>query len=316
VGLESATYISQLVQTYPLTTDPKQQGDDHITLIKKVLQNTFPNAARAIYFPDSSIKSASFSALATQMNVTFLVDTTAGDVIATMPSLTASDAGWQCHVMKTSLDANAIFITPPSGTVQSGPLLLTKTRRGIPGVPCRVVWTGSSWIAERAERTPVGSLIDNELATIPVGYVLPNGQTLAGTAGSVFPDYFAAKGSLVTRDLTGRIVAMKEAIATRLTVAGSGIDGALLGAIGGLENHVLSVPQIPAHNHTLTDPGHTHTEDGIQGGPNISGGGGFAHAAQNTSLAFTGVSIAPAGGGLAHNNTQPTIVLNKILVVE
>ena len=42
MGLESATYVSQLVTTNPTSTDPKSQGDDHLRLIKTVLQNTFP----------------------------------------------------------------------------------------------------------------------------------------------------------------------------------------------------------------------------------------------------------------------------------
>ena len=32
-----------------------------------------------------------------------------------------------------------------------------------------------------------------------------------------------------------------------------------------------------------------------------------------TNNAFTGITIANAGGGGAHNNTQPTIILNHIL---
>jgi hypothetical protein len=41
MGLESATYISQLVATNPLATDPISQGDDHLRLIKSVLQSQF-----------------------------------------------------------------------------------------------------------------------------------------------------------------------------------------------------------------------------------------------------------------------------------
>jgi len=41
MGLESATYISQLVATNPLATDAISQGDDHLRLIKAVLKNQF-----------------------------------------------------------------------------------------------------------------------------------------------------------------------------------------------------------------------------------------------------------------------------------
>ena len=39
MGLETATKISELVATNPTPTDPKSQGDDHLRMIKAVLQN-------------------------------------------------------------------------------------------------------------------------------------------------------------------------------------------------------------------------------------------------------------------------------------
>ncbi len=41
--LETAQFISELVATNPLGTDPKAQGDDHLRLVKDVLQKQFPN---------------------------------------------------------------------------------------------------------------------------------------------------------------------------------------------------------------------------------------------------------------------------------
>ena len=41
MGLETATFISQLSATNPLATDPISQGDDHLRLIKDVLQEQF-----------------------------------------------------------------------------------------------------------------------------------------------------------------------------------------------------------------------------------------------------------------------------------
>ena len=45
MGLETASYISQLVATNPLATDPISQGDDHLRLIKSVLQTQFSGLA-------------------------------------------------------------------------------------------------------------------------------------------------------------------------------------------------------------------------------------------------------------------------------
>lgn len=41
--VESAQYIDTLQPDWPLGTDPESAGDDHLRMIKQVLQNTFPN---------------------------------------------------------------------------------------------------------------------------------------------------------------------------------------------------------------------------------------------------------------------------------
>lgn len=328
MALEAATYISGLSAANPPGTDQKAQGDDHLRLIKSVLQSTFPNASRAFYFPTTESKSASFAAVITDWNKTFLIDTSSGSVTATMPSLSAADAGWCCFVIKTTTDTNPIFVAPPSGTIQSGSLSgLAYTRRCIPGVQCRIFWTGAAWIAERAHKgNPVGAIIDYDGSSLPVGYELPNGQTLAGTAGSIYPDYYAQKGGLVVRDITGRVVAMLESVATRLTAASAaGIDGATLGDAGGAEEHQITADESATltYSSVVTDPNHTHTLDSLykqgsgfspQAGSNGSGG-----TQTTTGSSATGITVATTStnaGDAAHTNVQPTIVLNKILVVE
>ncbi len=52
--VETASYISQLVPTYPAGTDSKAQGDDHIKLIKAVLQAQFPNLGAAAVTPTAA----------------------------------------------------------------------------------------------------------------------------------------------------------------------------------------------------------------------------------------------------------------------
>jgi hypothetical protein len=48
MGLETATYIQDLVVTNPVgPSDTKAQGDDHLRLIKTVLKNSFPNLVSA-----------------------------------------------------------------------------------------------------------------------------------------------------------------------------------------------------------------------------------------------------------------------------
>lgn len=48
MGLETGTYISDLVVTNPTSSDPKNQGDDHVRLLKSTIKTTFPNITGAM----------------------------------------------------------------------------------------------------------------------------------------------------------------------------------------------------------------------------------------------------------------------------
>ena len=48
MGLESSTYIDGLVATNPLGTDNRNQGDDHIRLIKSTIKSSFPDVNNAV----------------------------------------------------------------------------------------------------------------------------------------------------------------------------------------------------------------------------------------------------------------------------
>ncbi|MDP6587085.1 MAG: hypothetical protein QF535_20700 [Anaerolineales bacterium] len=58
MGVETATYISQLSATNPLGTDPISEGDDQIRLVKEVLQAQF-----------TSLGAAAVTATATELNL-------------------------------------------------------------------------------------------------------------------------------------------------------------------------------------------------------------------------------------------------------
>lgn len=326
MSLEAATNIAQLNPANPVSNDQVQQGDDHIRMLKSVLQFCFPNATKPFNFPTTSVKSSNFSLLTTDLNTTFLVDTTAGIVTATLPTLAAADAGWEVAFIKTNAGTNTMFIAPASGTIQSGELVgLAKTRRCIPGRRTRVLWTGTAWIADRVNGSPVGTIVPVDLATVPVGYEIPNGQTL----GVDYPDFILAKGSGVTRDTTGRVIAGKEALSTRLTAALSGIAGNTQGAAGGLETHTLTLPQLPSANlssgslnaSTVESPSGNYvrassTSNSIQSGTGVSNVPVSASIINPTYTTTISGTVPLGGTNTPHNNVQPTIVLQHILVVE
>lgn len=66
MALETANTINQLVESNPLGTDNKSQGDDHIRMIKKTLRNTFPNITGPI-----TVSEAAINGLGTGKNLTF-----------------------------------------------------------------------------------------------------------------------------------------------------------------------------------------------------------------------------------------------------
>lgn len=329
MGLETPTYLSDLVATNPVSGDPKGQGDDHIRNLKTALQNTFPNASKAFRFPSTTAKTANFTIVSTEMHTTFIVDTTSGSVTATLPSLAVGDAGWQCSFIKTNTGTNPLFIAPASGTIQSGEVSgLTKCRRCIPGHRTTVLWTGTAWYAERVVREPVGSCIEFHGTALPVGYEWPNGQTLSSSSN--YPEYNSVRGGLTTADRRGRVCAGKDDMggssADRLTNQSGGLNGDTFEATGGSETHVITQAQLPNVSLTTTiaagQGSHTHTHTAITSGGHSLAAGGFS--APNATAATINSATLPemtgstptGGSGTAHNNVQPTIVENLILVVE
>lgn len=337
MSLETGTYIQDLVVTNPVGTDQKKQGDDHIRLIKTVLKNTFPGATRAFPVPGTSVETANFSVVAGDQNTTFLVDTNAGAVTATLPALTSADAGWECSFIKTNTDVDPLFIAPASGTIQSGDLSgLAKTRRAVPGVKTRVFWTGTAWIAERPLGAPLNSTIPYHGSALPVGYEWPNGQTLA-SASTSYPDFYARNGSSgVVVDLRGRLPVGKDdmggSAAGRVTTAGSGVDGATLGAVGGAQNVTLTEAKLPAHTHgagTLAaDSGGAHTHNmqfslgtnpgsgGVPAGLDTANGSVIATASNGAHVHTISGASASTGGGEAQGVMPPSLICNHLLVVE
>lgn len=168
-----------------------------------------------------------------------------------------------------------------------------------------------------ANVTPVGSILDYAGAAAPTGWLLCYGQSLLR---ATYADLFTAIGTLFGAadgthfnlpDLRGRVVAgqddMGGSSANRLTNPASttgGVDGDVLGGTGGVETHVLTTAQLAAHSHP---PGST-------GSSFVQAGGGASAAIPITGASYnTTATTGTTGSGDAHNNVQPTLILNKII---
>jgi microcystin-dependent protein len=332
MSVEVATYISQLQPVNPPGTDPTAQGDDHIRLIKSVLQSSFPSLSTPFYPPNNTIFSASGNIPKAVGNGVNFVNTTSGAVTLTLPTLVAGDGFWQTTIMKYSSDGNPVFIVPPGGQfVITAGLLLTKARRCIPGIAIQVFWDGTNYQVTRTTGLPIGSLIPCWQQSLPPGYEWPNGQTLTSVATN-YPEYNAIFGSGTTPDMRGRVgVALDNLGGTpagRLSV----INGNTVGNTGGTDAVTLNATQIPAHQHNvyLKDNGHAHTGGGAAGATAVTAvGGTVGFAPSNTGASSSNITIGSvngvandnltavnAGGGGAHSNLQPSIMVSQILVVE
>lgn len=156
---------------------------------------------------------------------------------------------------------------------------------------------------------PTGVVLPFAGASAPTGWLLCYGQTVSRTT---YADLFAALGTTYGTgdgsttfglpDLRGRVAGGKDnmggSAASRLTTGGAGVDGATLGAAGGAQTHTLTTGQLPSHTH------------GINTGDTSPGGGPLVYRATS---GLAGQNTGSAGSDQAHNNTQPTIVLNYIV---
>ena len=189
---------------------------------------------------------------------------------------------------------------------------------------------------------PAGMVAPFAGATAPEGWLLCDGRAVSRTD---YAALFAAIGTTYGAgdrrttfnlpDLRGRAVAGKDDMggraAGRLTNRSGGVDGDRLGAAGGAETHTLSEAQLPSHGHgsgTLAASSagsHSHSlVPRYRGNSNIASrlstgvdnrvpsGNWRTGSAGAHSHSIAG-STARAGSGNAHNNVQPTVVLNWIV---
>jgi len=112
MALESGTYIDDLVATNPLGADAKNEGDNHLRLIKSLVKATFPGMAGAAWRIQS--KSGAYTVLVNDNMSVFRC------TAALTLTLTASATLGNQHMFMVFADGGIVTIDPNSAETVNG----------------------------------------------------------------------------------------------------------------------------------------------------------------------------------------------------
>lgn len=163
-----------------------------------------------------------------------------------------------------------------------------------------------------------GQLVESAGTTVPAGFLACDGAAVSRTTYSALFAFIGTTWGVGDGSTTFNVPDLRGR-ATIGSGTGSGLTARTVGQQTiGEETHVLTVAELAAHNHGVTDPGHTHTTNasacsGGVGG--ASGGGGIptGYVTASINAAVTGITINNNGSGTAHNNMQPSAVVTKLI---
>lgn len=183
----------------------------------------------------------------------------------------------------------------------------------------KLLWldTGTRWMVLDGQigdfvmySGPVGSLSGEQ--------VLKPGRLLCNGASVLRADYADLRAlwgvDAYGTDPDGTHMRLPNALGRVMVIR----DGAIapfdtLGETGGEVAHQLTIPELAAHDHPITDPGHVH--GGVMRSESFgTSGSAYLGVPGNTNTATTGITVNNRGGDVAHNNLQPYLVIGALLV--
>jgi len=209
-------------------------------------------------------------------------------------------------LIRAGTSLNTAFNIHTDGKVQVGSAATPSYALDVAG---DVNVTGNFKVNGTNLRVPTGTVSAFAGSAAPTGYALCDGSAVNRTTEAALfavigTTYGIGDGSTTFNlpDLRGRVVAGLDSANNVLNETTS-IDGTALGEVGGDDVHLLTAAQsgLPAHSHTIPIQ--------FSSGGNTPRDGGTGTSTQTKSTGTTGGDDASS----AHNNVQPTIILNYII---
>lgn len=171
---------------------------------------------------------------------------------------------------------------------------------------------------------PSGSIFEYAGSTAPTSYYSCDGSTKSQTVDA---NLYNAIGTIWNTGGEGtgnfRLPNFQRRTLVGFGGSGTSVLGSTVGALGGEEAHTQTIAEMPSHNHTITDPGHSHLESAYE---NLAGGaqqfvqagaGGSPTLEANiqppTQTVTTGITINNTGSGTAFNVIQPSAIVMFII---
>lgn len=279
--------------------------------------------------PVASIRASKYLGFDTDGNVIAVEGTTSDITVSTYGATLVDDA--DASAARTTLGLGSVATLSSIATANITDANVTTAKIADSAVTTAKINNAAVTSAKLASGLAftAGMLMPYAGASAPTGWLLCYGQSLDRTT---YADLFTAIGttygsadgsSFNLPDLRGRVIAgqddMGGSSANRLTDAVTGgLNGDTLGDTGGTESHTLTSAQsgLVGHTHGISasleaTTGSGSAETGVDPGDSAFQGN---NAADNTSMINVSISaVASADASEAHNNVQPTIILNYII---
>jgi microcystin-dependent protein len=148
----------------------------------------------------------------------------------------------------------------------------------------------------------------------PTGWALCNGQLLPISQNtalfSILGTAYGGNGlsTFALPNLQGRVPLHPG--------QGLGLTPRLRGEALGSEGHTLTVPELPAHTHSLSANSANGNDDAPAGRVMARSPAGIPQFAAAANAAMASDAISAAGGSQPHNNMQPYLTLNFIIALQ